>query len=650
MTWWGWVLYGVMRKFDAVSPRTRACAAAAAAVGAMVIVSGATREGAGQPALLVNGTVVTMDRSHRVLSDGHVLVGDDGRIEAVWSGATPTGVSTAGAKVVDTGPRGLVFPGLVNVHTHASYAVLPTWPVPASDAQPADGRPTGREPFDFRYEWGGGTGGPGCWASPPWSPPAEELRLVEHPVSALIDGDRLGLTDQVIVYAEARAALGGETAIDREPPSTDNANGLIVRHVEGGEFPATVEARVKTVDHCLSVSDAADLAVKMNTGKVQAWLVHLAEGVRNGDRERGDTFSSRSEFTTIRKLRLLTPATVIVHGIALERRDFALMHAVGAKLVWSPLSNLMLYGRTTNVYDALAESVPVSLGTDWAATGSGTLLDELKIADITLRDPRLLGGSRGRVPALASDVTLDRALVDMVTRNPAQALHWPVGSVESGNHADLLVIGRPADSPTGHMPDSPYRSLIDATERDVRLVLVDGKPVAGDPQTMALAGATGIAIVRSTAGRYSKGVAFRSGLPKSSLRLGAVTRILTGAMHALGGDHAAPASGQPPSSSTFTFLHALWNHGEDKTLTDAQFLDVLRGFAHLFDGRLNLERIDLAPLLTDDNHFYFSVLEGKHTPTGLPADQAPPFHLYPANVNQATTGNPFDTVFERWYH
>jgi hypothetical protein len=48
------------------------------------------------------------------------------------------------------------------------------------------------------------------------------------------------------------------------------------------------------------------------------------------------------------------------------------------------------------------------------------------------------------------------------------------------------------------VPDSPYRALIDATERNVRLMLVDGAPVAGDVAAMRAAGAaTAIARVRS---------------------------------------------------------------------------------------------------------------------------------------------------------
>ena len=148
----------------------------------------------------------------------------------------------------------------------------------------------------------------------------------------------------------------------------------------------------------------------MKAGRYDAWMVHLAEGVRDADRRPGDPFSSRAEFATLKAKGLLTDMTVIIHGTALERSDFAEMRAAptirtdgvgdgrGAKLVWSPLSNLLLYGETTNVYDALAEGVLVSLGTDWTPSGSRTLLHELKVADVALRDPRLLGGAATRCP------------------------------------------------------------------------------------------------------------------------------------------------------------------------------------------------------------------------------------------------------------
>jgi hypothetical protein len=151
----------------------------------------------------------------------------------------------------------------------------------------------------------------------------------------------------------------------------------------------------------------------MAGSEVDAWLLHLAEGVRDDDRRPGDPVSSRGEFATLKAKGLLTDMTVVVHGTALERTDFAEMRAApsirtdgagdgrGAKLVWSPLSNLLLYGKTTNVYEALAEGVLTSLGTDWTPSGSRTLLQELKIADVALRDDRVLGASRELVPAFS---------------------------------------------------------------------------------------------------------------------------------------------------------------------------------------------------------------------------------------------------------
>jgi 5-methylthioadenosine/S-adenosylhomocysteine deaminase len=76
----------------------------------------------------------------------------------------------------------------------------------------------------------------------------------------------------------------------------------------------------------------------IDAGTVNAVYVHLAEGVDP---------PSRNEFTALVAAGLLTPATIIIHGTALEPEDLDAVAAAGAKLVWSPQSNLRLYGRTT---------------------------------------------------------------------------------------------------------------------------------------------------------------------------------------------------------------------------------------------------------------------------------------------------------------
>jgi len=70
------------------------------------------------------------------------------------------------------------------------------------------------------------------------------------------------------------------------------------------------------------------------------------------------------------------------------------------------------------------------------------------------------------------------------------------------------------------------------------------------------------------------------------------------------------------------------------------------------NGRLNIERISLGPLLTDDDKFFFDFLAGLHRRGGVPADPTPPFRPYPADYNQlGSAGNPFSIAafFDRWY-
>src|SRR5690242_14388111 len=69
-----------------------------------------------------------------------------------------------------------------------------------------------------------------------------------------------------------------------------------------------------------------------------SFVVHLAEGVDN---------ASRDEFATLKQKGLLKPQTAIIHGTAFEASEFQEMAQVGAKLIWSPASNLTLYGKTT---------------------------------------------------------------------------------------------------------------------------------------------------------------------------------------------------------------------------------------------------------------------------------------------------------------
>jgi hypothetical protein len=467
----------------------------------------------------------------------------------------------------------------------------------------------------------------------------------------------LQLGPEVGKYAEVKAILGGETAF--EGGEDEVTQYFLIRNVDQTNFGRKrIESEVRKIDDLKDEGfdhDLSDLLDQMHKGEIDAWLVHLAEGVRDGQRRPGDPDSSRSEFYTLLDKGLLTDMTVVVHGNGLEPVDFALMRSapnvrtrgtgdgLGAKLVWSPLSNLLLYGQTELVYHALNAGIVVSLGTDWSPSGSRNLLDELKIADITLRDSRLLGSDRDLIPSLsitgksddgvrAAEILLDKLLVEMVTVNPAKTVRWSneVGSIEVGKFADLMVITKPIHSPTRNIPDSLYRNLIDATEKDVRLVLVNGQPLAGDVALLALLNPGDYEVIESTSGCFQKAVdvtnpAFRNGGTET---FAYIQQTLSDALKALG--------------DTSQLKHIL---GKDNLSALAFQLYLASEFRFERSIAVNIEGIQLAPVLVEDDDFYFHLLGGDLSrPSGLIGDTSPPFGLYPANLNHVPPGwgNPFD--------
>jgi hypothetical protein len=180
-----------------------------------------------------------------------------------------------------------------------------------------------------------------------------------------------------------------------------------------------------------------------------------------------------------------------------------------------------------------------------------------------------------------------------------------LGSIEPWKVADLFVITAPPKPPGDNLPQTPYRKLINATERDVRLVIVDGEPVAGDVAIMGNLKPNDYDVVNCDREGYQKAV------------------DLT-----------------PGSTS----------NGHELSDIEADLRLALRGAGPLPPP--DIERVDLAPVMIEDDDFYFQLIERNLTRAGLIADATPPFVLYPANSNHIqASGNPFaaDRYRNRYY-
>jgi hypothetical protein len=117
-------------------------------------------------------------------------------------------------------------------------------------------------------------------------------------------------------------------------------------------------------------------------------------------------------------------------------------------------------------------------------------------------------------------------------------------------------------------------------------------------------------------------------------------------LNAMSGDNPPSGGGPAPNSNTYSYLKAHVAGGAAAGLTDEQFRRQLTSYFGLApDGLLNIEGLQLTPLLVEDDDFYFELLGAEVFPgSSLIADPTPPFMLYPANFNQVqASGNPFSS-------
>jgi 5-methylthioadenosine/S-adenosylhomocysteine deaminase len=492
--------------------------------------------------LVLLGTVTTFDPALPVALDAAVYVDDQGRIEALRpAGAQPP----AGYEDVEPVPTGgVIYPGLIDLHNHLAYNHRPLW------------APPGRtEPFTSRDQW------------PRLPAYATDVR---QPTLALTQVASKAL----LKFVEVKAVVGGVTAVQGSAVLSRPYEGFLVRNVEYETFATgrrSVFQSVRRLD-----GDAFESARGHMTAG-DAFIYHLAEGTSPG---------LLREYQDLRANDCLQPQLVAVHATALGQSEYADWGPHHSSVVWSPFSNLWLYRGTSDVVSARDRGIRVCIGADWSPSGSKHLLGELKVAHLWNHHPKGLDGAFS-----------DQELCEMVTANPADAVGWSdhVGRVMPGLLADLVVLeARRSD---------PYDNLIRATERDVRLVLVGGRPVYGRVGLMRQAGAGDPDRV-TVAGQRRAVALVVPGVQDADMRWAQVVEALEAARSDPQGAHAAllatvgedeepfriipdDPGGEPAVTLTPTDLGQVVIPPLDSLAHDAAYLAAVRAAPihdHLLDG------------------------------------------------------------------
>ena len=388
----------------------------------------AATSGGRVPGLIVGADVLAPD-GHR--PDHGVHIRFNGQIGAVAE-FDALRETYPGAAVLDCRGRAVLSPGFVNAHEHPAFSHA----FPDADLNPG---------YVHRDEWRLGTGGKAQLPSPePYYYDSGDME-----------------STAILLAMELRHLLGGATAI----AGTGGVPGVIRninRHVRDGD-PMLYDAEADVTTFPFSFSVVEDLEDECAGGPVyrfppagddltfMAHVAHVGEG-------RFSSCAARAEVARyLERAQRRDRRYSLVHGVAADREDYAAMRELDVTLVWSPRSNLALYGETVDIAGALERGVRVALSTDWSPSGSFNMREEIVCAQKVAED--------------AGAVLPGEALWGMATINGAYALglEGRFGAIEPGLRADLMLVR--------FFGGDAYEAVLTATDEDILAAWIDGRAV-----------------------------------------------------------------------------------------------------------------------------------------------------------------------------
>ncbi len=377
----------------------------------------------GSASKLIKGQVLT---PNKVFHGGQVAVDPQGSITCVGCDCAQ------GGETVISCPDGAISPGLINTHDHITF----TQNNPYND--------TGVR-YEDRQQWRKGLDGKPKIASSGGAS-ADQIRWGE--LRFLMGG------------ATSIVGSGGQPGLLRNLDQAANQEGLNQKAVNFDTFPLDDSGGTRRTGDCNYGGMPTTAA---NIAQHDAYEPHTAEGINATARnefqcQSSDAFDTSAPGTSN---NITLGKTAMIHAIGLQPADYGTMATAGTALIWSPRSNITLYGETARVSTAARLGVEIALGTDWMPTGSMNMLRELACADDF--NKKYLDG-----------YFTDVQLWQMVTVNAASvsATDDAIGLLAPGKVADISIFTR---------HDKPgYRAVIEAEPKDVALVMRGGKVLYGD--------------------------------------------------------------------------------------------------------------------------------------------------------------------------
>jgi len=268
-------------------------------------------------------------------------------------------------------------------------------------------------------------------------------------------------------YAEVKALLGGATSVvgsygpsDADPNRNECVKGL-ARNLDAfsGLYTDRLNAeplRYDVFPFEITWQQAQAIRDGLGNRQLKSVIFHVGEG---------KDASADREFRMLKARGFLRPGVNVIHGVALKEPEFREMGANDVGLIWSPRSNIELYGVTADVESAKASLVTIAIAPDWSPTGSSGILDEIRYAYKWAVDQ-------------PHEIFSEADFLRMASANPAKmaAASDQIGNLATGMMADFIILPRRGSE--------ALRALVESEPASVRVVVVGGHALLGDPDLM----------------------------------------------------------------------------------------------------------------------------------------------------------------------
>lgn len=361
------------------------------------------------------------------------------------------------AALLDCRGEAVLSPGFVNAHEHPAYS----YAYPDARLNPN---------YVHRDEWRFGLVGKAQLPSPTpyyYLPDGEETRsaaLVAMELRHLLGG------------ATTIAGSGGVPGVVRNVGLHERAGDIALYDFEAdvSTFPFSYRALEDLAEECAGGPRRAFAPMDDDNLVFAAYVAHVGEG-------RAQNCAAKREVGRfLDSAQRVERRYSMVHGVATTPADYEVMREHDVTLVWSPRSNLALYGETIDLEAALAQQVRIALATDWSPSGSFNMREEVRCAV--------------DVAAWAGVVLSDQSLWRMATADAAYALGLErhIGAIRAGRQADLVLVKSSGAN--------PYRAMLAAGGEDTLATWIGGGAVLVSPSIAAFPSADCV----SVAGAFPK--------------------------------------------------------------------------------------------------------------------------------------------------